>query len=347
MSGTPMKPMRGMPGMGSNAPAGHGAGAHVATHAGAAHAGVAHGMAGMSMGSEPPVNLHTVVWEWQHGPFAIGAVVVLVAVAAWYVMSVRRLEARGRHWSRWRIVSFLGGLLAVAVALAGSVATFANYTFTAHIIQHLLLMVVAPPLGALGAPMTLLLQTSRRSTKRRALRALRSHVFRVVSHPLPVFFLYYLSMYAFFLSGAIGYAMAHMWVMDLVNLGFLGGATLFWWPMVGIDPTPGGGMGHGMKIINLLIGIPIESFLGIALMEKTTTIASIYTLASTRAGGGLLWAASDLASMVGVAPIFLQWVRADARNARRIDARLDAGLPATPAVEGVGMAATLRSLRRG
>jgi putative membrane protein len=336
MSGMkPMKGMKGMPGMGPT------------VHAGAAHTGATHGMAGMSMGSEPPVNLHTLVTDWQHGPFPIGAGVVLVAVAAWYLLSVRRLEARGRHWSRWRIVSFLAGLVAVGVALAGSVASLANYTFTAHIVQHLLLMVVAPPLGALGAPMTLLLQTSRRPTKRRALKVLRSHAFRAVSHPLPVFVLYYLSMYAFFLTGAIGYAMAHMWVMDLVNLGFLGGATLFWWPMVGIDPTAGGGMGYPMKIINLLIGIPIESFLGIALMDKTTSVASMYSLASTHAGGGLLWAASDLASMVGVLPIFLQWVRADARTARRIDARLDAGLSATPAVEGVGMAATLRSLRRG
>jgi putative membrane protein len=302
---------------------------------------------GMSMGRAPAIDLHTVLTDWQTGPFPIGVAVVLVAIAVWYLRSVGRLEARGRPWSRWRTASFLAGLLTVEVALGSAVASLSDFTFTAHILQHLLLMIVAPPLAALGAPMTLLLQTSSRRIKRRTLGALHSPVFRAVSHQVPVFFLYYLSMYAFFLSGAIGFAMAHMWLMDLINLGFLGGATLFWWPMVGHDPSPGAQMGHGMKIINLMIGIPFESFLGIALIDKTTPVAPMYSLATTHTGGGVLWAASDFASMFGLLPIYLQWVRADARSARRIDARLDAGLPATAAVEGVGMAATFKSLRRG
>ncbi len=301
----------------------------------------------MSMGTAPPIDLHTILTDWQHGPFPLGVAAVAVAVAAWYLLAVRRLEARGRHWSRWRTVSFLAGLVAVEVALGSSVATLANFTFTAHIVQHLLLMILAPPLGALGAPMTLLLQTSGRPRKRLALRILHSLAFRVLIHPIPVFFLYYLSMYAFFLSGALGYAMGHLWVMDLANLGFLAGATLFWWPMVGIDPTPNGGMNPGFKIINLLIGVPVEAFLGIALLEKTTPAALIYSLATTHTGGAVLWVATEVATIGALAPIYLQWTRADARAARRIDARLDAGQPAKPAVDGVGMAATLRSLRRG
>ena len=50
--------------------------------------------------------------------------------------------------------------------------------------------------------------------------------------------LYYGVMLAFFLTPTIGFAMNHMWLMDLINLGFLFGATLFWWPMIGLDPIP-------------------------------------------------------------------------------------------------------------
>jgi putative copper resistance protein D len=209
-------------------------------------------------------------------------------------------------------------------------------------------MVIAPPLLALGAPMTLILQTAPRSWKSTILKVMHSRPFGVIRSPVPVFFLYYLSMYAFFLSSAIGFAMTHMWVMDLINLGFLGGALLFWWPMVGIDPIPGGRMHSGLKIINLLIGVPIESFLGIAIMTKHTPVAPMYSLASTHAGGGVLWAASEAATLLAVIPIYVEWVRSDQRSARRIDARLDAGLslePPPPA--GVGLSATLRSLRRG
>ncbi|MHB1931358.1 MAG: cytochrome c oxidase assembly protein, partial [Acidimicrobiales bacterium] len=242
----------------------------------------------------------------------------------------------------------LGGLFSVWLALCSSVATFANSSFVFHISQHLLLMVIAPPLGALGAPMTLLLQTTGRRFKTGVLRVLHSRVFAVVRHPVPVFFMYYLAMYAFFLSEAVGYAMEHVWVMDLINLGFLFGATLFWWPMVGVDPIPGGRMSSVLKVINLLIGVPVESFLGIAIMEKRATVAPMYTLRSTHLGGALLWIGSEVATLLAVIPVYVEWVRSDTRLAKRIDARLDAGQPVgVPPPAGAGMAATLRSLRRG
>ena len=302
----------------------------------------------MHMGREPAVDLHHVLFDWYWSPFAAAVDVVLLAIAAWYVRSVDRLDARGRTWSPWRTVSFLAGLVAVWMALCSSVATYAGYTFVSHVFQHLLLMIIAPPLAALGAPMTLLLQTSRRSLKSSVLTVLHSRAFAVIRHPVPVFFMYYLSMYAFFLSPAIGYAMGHMWLMDLINLGFLFGATLFWWPMVGPDPIPGGRPSPGFRMVNLLIGVPIESFLGIAIMSKKTPIAPMYTLASSHHGGAVLWAATEVATMLGAIPLFVEWVRSDARQAKRIDARLDAGqaLP-TPPPAGAGMSATLRSLRRG
>ncbi|MDA8062278.1 MAG: cytochrome c oxidase assembly protein [Actinomycetota bacterium] len=302
----------------------------------------------MHMGPEPAVDLRHVLLDWYWSPFTVGVDVAVVAIAAWYVKAVDRLGARGRSWSPWRTVSFLAGLAAIWMALCSSVATYAGYTFVSHVFQHLLLMIIAPPLAALGAPMTLLLQTSRHSIKVRALRVLHSRPFAVVRHPVPVFFMYYLSMYAFFLTPAIGYAMEHMWLMDLINLGFLFGATLFWWPMLGPDPIPGGRASPGFRMVNLLIGVPVESFLGIAIMSKRTTIAPMYTLASSHHGGAVLWAATEVATLLGSIPLFVEWVRSDARQAKRIDARLDAGqaLP-TPPPAGAGMGATLRSLRRG
>ena len=238
--------------------------------------------------------------------------------------------------------------MAIELALGSSVAVLAQSRFTAHVVQHLLLMVVAPPLLALGAPTTLLLQTSGHTTKTRVLKVLHSPPFAVLTHPIVVFFLYYLSMFAFFLTPALGFAMERMWLMDLINVGFLAGATLFWWPMVGIDPIPRWQMNPGLKLLNLLIGVPFESFLGIALLMQSTPVASMYTLGSTHTGGGVFWAASEFFTVAAIVPVFAQWTRADARLARRIDARLDAGESIQPApMEGHGLAATLKVLRRG
>ncbi|HTW99641.1 MAG TPA: cytochrome c oxidase assembly protein, partial [Acidimicrobiales bacterium] len=95
---------------------------------------------------------HVAFASWDFGSFALFVLVVLVALAAWYLRAEWKLAARGRRWPATRRTCFLAGLLAVDLAFQSSVALLAGTYFQAHIVQHLLLMVVAPPLLALGAP---------------------------------------------------------------------------------------------------------------------------------------------------------------------------------------------------
>jgi putative membrane protein len=222
-----------------------------------------------------PLDSHTALTQWQFSPFPLLVLATVVITAAWYLRARSNLAARGRHWSWKRTTSFLSGLVLLDLALQSPVATFTMEFFEAHVIQHLLLMVVAPPLLAMGAPMTLALQTSNRETKVRLLGILNSRPFRLMTHPVPVAFLYYFSMFAFFLTFALGFAMRHMWLMDGVNLVFLFASTLFWWPIVGLDPIPHWRMGHGAKMTSLLLGVPIESFLALAQLSTTRPVASI------------------------------------------------------------------------
>jgi len=106
-----------------------------------------------------PIDAHTLLTAWPSSVFPVAVAVVLVAMTAWYVLAVRKLAQRDRSWSGWRTVSFVAGLVSVELALGSSVATVSMFSFTGHVIQHLLLMIIGPPLLALGAPMTLLLQT--------------------------------------------------------------------------------------------------------------------------------------------------------------------------------------------
>jgi len=266
-------------------------------------------------------SLHTALTAWQWSPFSVCVPVALVIIGYFYLRADWRLASRGRRWPARRTVAFLAGLVAVDLALQSPVATFTASYFQAHVAQHLLLMVVAPPLLALGAPSTLLLQTAGRATKKKWLAVLRSRPFAIATHPVLVWFFYFGAMFAFFLSPMLNFAMEHMAIMDAVNLAFLLGGTFYWWPMVGLDPIVHWRMGYGARLANLALGVPFESFLGIAIMSQGAPIASMYTLYSTRAGGALLWAATELATFIGMAPIVLQWVRADDRAGRRADDR--------------------------
>ena len=267
-------------------------------------------------------NAHNAFTQWKFGPFVLTVAAVLVGAGLSYLRSEWAMAASGRRWPGIRTASFLTGLLTVDLALQSPVAAFTADYFQAHIIQHLLLMLIAPTLLCLGAPLTLYLEARPRGARPWPLRLARSRTFRVLSHPVPVWFLYYFSMFAFFLTSALNFAMLHMWVMDLINIGFLLSALLFWWPLVGSDPVFHWSTSAGARLTNLVIGIPVESFLALALISDRHPAASMYTISSTRSGAELLWVAAELLTLVAIVPVFAQWLREE-RRALRFDLRLN------------------------
>jgi putative copper resistance protein D len=270
-----------------------------------------------------PFTLRNVFTHWSFSPFSISVAIAVVLLAIWYLRAEWALAARGRRWSRGRTAAFLTGLVVIDVALQSSLATYVNWYFEAHVIQHLLLMVVAPTLLALGAPSTLFLQTAGRRAKERWLHVLRSWPFALLSNPITVWFLYFGVMFVFFLTSLINLAMQHPALMDALNVLFLFGGCMFWWPMVGIDPVIHWKLSHGSRMLILLLGSGLEAFLGVAILNASHPEASMYTLSSSRSGGALLWVSVEIVNIAVFIPIFIQWVRSEERLAARLDARAD------------------------
>jgi putative copper resistance protein D len=268
-------------------------------------------------------SLHDLLTRWEMSAFPLLVILLLVAAGAWYLRADWALAARGRRWKTRRTVSFMAGLVVIDLALQSPIATMTGTYFQAHVIQHLLLMAVAPPLLAMGAPSTLYLQTTSRRHKERWLAVLRSRPFAVLTHPAVVAFLYYGVMFIFFLSSLINLAMTHMWLMDVINCFFLLGGLLFWWPMVGIDPILHWKLGFGARMFFVLVGSAIDAFLGVAILNLSHPIASMYSLSSSHSGGGLIWAGTDVLALTAFAPIYLQWMRSEERAGKRHDLHLD------------------------
>lgn len=266
-------------------------------------------------------SLHNSLTKWEWSPFPLVVLAVLILIAVWYLHADWVLATRGRRWHSSRRASFLLGLLAIDIGIQSPLATYTMTYFQAHVLQHLMLMVVAPPLLALGAPSTLLLQTASRRTKERWLAVLRSQPFALISHPLTTWCLYFGVMFLFFLTSLVNTAMNDMALMDAINVVFLVGATLYWWPMIGIDPIIHWKMGFGARMLNVLLGSAIEAFLGVAILAMSHPIASMYSLSSTHSGGALLWVSTEFVTLAAFIPIFIQWIHSEARAAARADIR--------------------------
>jgi putative copper resistance protein D len=249
-------------------------------------------------------------------PLSLSAMGLLAAAATFYLIGTRRVGRR-RRWARSRTVAFLGGLVALWVAVGSGVVRYDETSVALHVVQHLLLMMVAPPLLALGRPVVLASQAAPRSVRPTILRALRSRSAGGLTHPGVGAVLYFGLMLAMFADRSmydylIGHPLAHAAGHVLV----LSSGVLYWHPLLGVDPARRR-MSHPMRLLAIMLAMPLEAATGLWLGLSTRPIDPINTLADSRSAGELFLAVAMTVSGVWAVVVMAQWYRQAAREDRR------------------------------
>ncbi|MDE0803547.1 MAG: cytochrome c oxidase assembly protein [Acidimicrobiales bacterium] len=245
---------------------------------------------------------------------------VIVVLAATWVTLRRRRDS----WPLWRTIAAVGAVLAAVVATQSGVATHDTESFTAHVVQHVLLGMVVPFLAALAAPLTLVLQAADDTTRRTVRLALRHRVVQVASNPLVGFGAFGASLTVLTFSPLLDVAARD----DLVHVGIHAHLVvvgcLFVWPVVGADPIPHR-PGHGARLLVVLASVPFHAFVGAALLTASTPLFETYpSIDDQRRAAGLLWGAGELFTLGVAAVVFVDWYRADMRAGARADRAADA-----------------------
>jgi cytochrome c oxidase assembly factor CtaG len=288
-----------------------------------------------------PLSPATVVTATHLDPTSL---VLTVVAAVLYVVGVRRLARRGRRWSPSRSLSFGVGIATLLVATQSGLAAYDTLLFSAHVLQHVLLGVVAPLFLALGAPVTLALQASRRPTQVNLLRVLHSFPARVVAHPVTAFVLFSLSLFVLYFSPLYELSLQNGVVHAWTHIHFVVVGSLFFWVTIGLDPVAHR-IPYGARLLIVALTVPFHAFLGLALLSATQPIAgSVYAvaldrpagvdlLADQRAGATVMWLIGDLIGLVAGGIVLVQWVRDEQRRTRRLDRELDAQEAASSAAD--------------
>jgi putative membrane protein len=277
---------------------------------------------------------------WSADPLPLTGVLV---AAGSYLAAVRRVN---RAHPRvpvhpWRMAAWLGGLAVILVALMSAVDVYAADFLTVHMVQHLLLAMVAPPLLALGAPITLLLRVaSPRVRQRLILPVLHSGVVRVIASPLVAWPVFAIAMWLTHFSPLYEAALDDPAVHMAEHLVYLVSGVLFWWPVVAADPVPRR-LGYGARVAYLVLQMPVNAAVGLAIYAASTVLYAHYAqiertwgpdaLTDQQIGGLLMWGAGDLLLLAAVPAVIAAWMRADTQRSRRSDARLLATLAAESA----------------
>jgi cytochrome c oxidase assembly factor CtaG len=274
----------------------------------------------------------TALTSWTVDPAPL---VVLILSAALYLLAVWRVDwAHPLHpVPRRRTAAWLGGLAVIAIALFSSIDVYSDELFSVHMVQHLLLAMVAPPLLLQGAPITLLLRLASHEQRQRwILPLLESRVVVAITHPVVCWVGFALVMWGSHFSPLFDAALADDGIHAAEHALFIFAGLLFWLPVGGIDPNPHR-LGHAARVGYLLLGLPQNSFLGLAIYMAPTVLYPHYAalirawgptpLEDQQLAGGLMWAAGDVLFLVPLLAVVSAWFGSEEKKGRLHDEQLD------------------------
>lgn len=239
-----------------------------------------------------------------HAAHALPVVAGVVASAMLYVAGWRELSRRmPQRFTPGRLAAFLAGLAMIATAVASPLDAAAEMRLSAHMIQHMLLMMVAPPLLWLGAPVAPMLQglprwLRPRVTKVTMSRSVRAAT-RLISHPACGWIAFTLVFWAWHTPRLYELALAsHAW-HHVEHACFFATAILFWRPV--IEGFPARSRWRSWTLIPYLVLADVQNTVLAGILTFSDRV--IYPGYAALAGGGLAAALDDQA-LAGV----IMWV---------------------------------------
>lgn len=254
------------------------------------------------------------------------ALVLGLGLAAWAYRRGRSGRARGRTGA-WRPWCFGGALAALAIALISPLDALAGALASAHMVQHVLLILVAAPLLALSAPSSRILRAAplavRRSTGRwRARLRLTRRNLRLLRHPVGVWLLHVGALWLWHAAVLYDAALASEPVHVLEHVTFLLSALLFWRVAIGVRRSAR--VSHGLGVLLVFTMAAQSVFLSVLLTFAPTPWYSGYAtttapwgldpLADQQLAGLIMWIPAGAIYLAAALALMVAWVRASERE---------------------------------
>jgi len=281
--------------------------------------------------------LARVFFDWRFD-LIFGTAAIVLAVL--YVAAVVRLRRRGDAWPPGRTTSWLLGCAVLLFATSSGLGRYMPAMFSMHMAGHMLLSMLVPILLVLGAPTTLALRALPPAGRdnppgpREWLQSgLHSRWSRFFTHPVVATVVFVTGFYGLYFGGIFDLAVNHHAAHVLMNIHFLLSGYLFYWAVIGIDPTPRTIPPIG-KIGMVFASIPLHAFFGVVLMGMAEVLGERFyrslqlpwhtdLLGDQNLGGSIAWAAGEIPLVAVLLALLIQWQRTDRRTATRLDRAAD------------------------
>ncbi|HJQ00335.1 MAG TPA: cytochrome c oxidase assembly protein [Jatrophihabitans sp.] len=275
-------------------------------------------------GGEPhgPLLSSRLFTTWQLDAVAL-AVLVLLATGYLTAAMLANRQTEEHAWPARYTLSFLAGLVVCGLATNSSIAVYDMSLFSAHMIGHLMLVMLAPALLTAGRPLTLLLRANTGRRRERIATVLTGRVVSLLTAPPVALAGYTVVIVATHLTGLMDVIMRHTWAGQLEHLVYLLLGCQFFVVVIGDAPIRWR-LPAPSRLFMLALSMAVDTFTGIVLLQSTVAIAmtpppgaDVNPLTDTRTGGAIMWFGGDGIMAVIMVAIAIGWVHGSAN--RQVD----------------------------
>jgi putative membrane protein len=248
-----------------------------------------------------------------------------------YLAMFRRARERGqaRLFPVRRAVCFVSGAVLVGMTVFGPLAAYDHTFLSVHMIQHFLLITIAPPLLLAGAPLTLVLVSLTRSERHRLVYpVLHSRAFHAFTHPGVGLALFALIPTTWYITPMFELSLESD-ILHYVGYGvFLFAGIHYWWPIMPFNPTRWH-MPFPVQLLYLFALLPIHAFLGLLFYEPSQVLYPALEQAPRAWGpgplmdqqfaGAFMFVMGEAIGLLALLLVAYRWSKHDERQARRMD----------------------------
>lgn len=274
-------------------------------------------------------------WLFAVQPDGFVLIAAVFAILA-YVAASRRLARTGRKWPRKRTASWIAGWLLITYVTSGGIGVYSGALFSAHMMQHMTVGMLAPILLVLAEPIALFLRALPPSPSKNVkgprewlTSAIRSRAANVITNPLVAAGLFAGSLWILYFTPLFETLMSSHYGHLLMSAHFVLVGFLFFYVLIGKDVSSTR-FPYPARLGLLFITMVSHAFFGLVLMSTTGVLARSYyeslslswgpdLLSDQRAGAAFAWAIGEVPLTAVLMVLFFRWAKAEERAAAQED----------------------------
>ncbi|HLJ34977.1 MAG TPA: cytochrome c oxidase assembly protein [Ktedonobacteraceae bacterium] len=263
-----------------------------------------------------PVGLHFLLTEWNWQPSIIGGTLLILALYIYAVGPFRERFFPAEQFSPGKAIAFVIGVNLIFLSLFSALDELGDrYLFSAHMLQHLILTMVGPPLMLIGIPAWLVRPLLR---KRVILK-----IGKALTHPVVAFTLFNADLWLWHAPSLYDATLFNDSLHILEHLTFIISGIIFWWPM--FSPVEEGlpRLSTGGQVLYLFFGSMPMVLLGAGLTFapplytpyiNAPRVWGLSAATDQQLGGLLMWVPVSLYMIVIMSVLFIRWMQQQERR---------------------------------